>query len=106
MLVITRFQAPSEQADAFAAQLRAVADAFAGRPGFVDAFAGRNLDAPALWTLTTRWESVGAYRRALSSYDVKLATAGPYAYALEEPGAYTDAYDDVVAYDPPGDGNR
>ncbi|WP_370614932.1 antibiotic biosynthesis monooxygenase family protein [Mumia sp. Pv 4-285] len=97
MLVITRFRVPSEAATDFTADLRAVVDAFASRPGLVDSYVGRNLDEPTLWTLTTRWESVGAYRRALSSYDVKLATAEPYALALEEPGAYTDAYDDVVA---------
>ncbi len=37
---------------------------------------GRNTDDPELWLLTTEWESVGAYRRALSAYDVKL-TAVP-----------------------------
>ncbi|QMW65144.1 antibiotic biosynthesis monooxygenase [Mumia sp. ZJ1417] len=100
MLVITRFRAPSERADAFAAELRAVVDALAARPGYVHGFAGRNLDDPTLWTLTTRWENVGAYRRALSSYDVKVAAARPYAHALEEPSAYTDAYEDVVDDDP------
>ncbi|MGH1565035.1 antibiotic biosynthesis monooxygenase family protein [Mumia sp. DW29H23] len=109
MLVITRFRVPSARADAFAAELRAVADALGARPGFGDGFVGRNLDDPTLWTLTTRWESVGAYRRALSSYDVKVASAGPYAFALGEPSAYTDAYEDVVADavqdDAPRDGN-
>ena len=33
---------------------------------------GRNVDDPALWLLTTTWENVGSYRRALSAYDVKL----------------------------------
>ena len=40
----------------------------AGRIGAVDVDGqlGRNLDEPDLWVLSTRWESVGAYRRALS----------------------------------------
>jgi quinol monooxygenase YgiN len=106
VLVITRFRAPSESPDSFAAALRAAVDAFAARPGYVDGFAGRNLDDPALWTLTTRWANVGAYRRALSAYEVKVATAAPYAHAVEEPSAYTDAYQDVVGSDAPSDGNR
>ncbi|MBW9208381.1 antibiotic biosynthesis monooxygenase [Mumia sp. zg.B21] len=96
MLVITRFRVPSARADVFADDLSAVVEAFRTRPGLVDAFVGRNLDDATLWTLTTRWEGVGAYRRALSAYDVKVATAAPYALALEEPAAYTDAYDDIA----------
>ena len=38
--------------------------------------------------LTTRWEHVGAYRRALSSYDVKLKAVPVLSRALDEPGAY------------------
>lgn len=104
MLVITRFRVPASRAGAFAAELRAVVDALCSRPGFGDAFVGRNLDDPTLWTLTTRWDSVGAYRRALSSYDVKVATAVPYALALNEPSAYTEAYDEIVTDDPPSVG--
>ncbi|KAA1420432.1 antibiotic biosynthesis monooxygenase [Mumia zhuanghuii] len=105
MLVITRFRVPPAANDDFTADLRAVVDALAARPGLVDSYVGRNLDEPTLWTLTTRWQSVGAYRRALSAYDVKLATARPYAFALEEPSAYTDTFDDVVADDVVDDTN-
>ena len=38
--------------------------------------------------LTTRWDSVGTYRRALSSYDVKLAAVPTLSRALDEPSAY------------------
>ena len=38
--------------------------------------------------LTTEWESVGAYRRALSAYDVKLTAVPVLSRALDEPSAY------------------
>ena len=46
---------------------------------------------PTLWVLVTRWESVGAYRRALSAYDVKLHAWTTLGRALDEPGAYENA---------------
>ena len=38
--------------------------------------------------LTTEWEGPGAYRRALSAYDVKLAAVPTLSRALDEPSAY------------------
>ena len=49
---------------------------------------GRNLDDPTLWVLTTRWEHVGAYRRALSAYEVKLQAVPLLSRAVDEPSAY------------------
>ena len=60
----------------------------AARPGYVEGQVGRNVDDPALWVLTTRWENVGAYRRALSSYDVKVHAVPLLSRALDEPSAY------------------
>ena len=36
----------------------------------------------------TTWEHVGAYRRALSAYDVKLHAVPLLSRALDEPSAY------------------
>jgi hypothetical protein len=52
---------------------------------------GRNVDDPELWVLTTRWENVGSYRRALSAYDVKLSAVPILSRALDEPSAYESA---------------
>ena len=49
---------------------------------------GRNVDDPELWVLATEWEGPGAYRRALSSYDVKLAAVPTLSRAIDEPSAY------------------
>ena len=38
--------------------------------------------------LTTEWEGPGAYRRALSAYDVKLTAVPTLSRALDEPSAY------------------
>ena len=57
-------------------------------PGYVEATIGRNVDDPTLWVLVTRWENVGAYRRALSSYDVKLRAVPLLSRAIDEPSAY------------------
>lgn len=49
---------------------------------------GRNVDEPTLWVLATTWENVGAYRRALSAYEVKLHAVPLMYRALNEPTAF------------------
>ena len=88
MLVVNRFRVAPEREDVFRDELHAVHQLLAGKAGYVDGSLGRNLDEPDLWLLTTRWESVGAYRRALSSYDVKLSAVPTLSRALDEPSAY------------------
>jgi quinol monooxygenase YgiN len=88
VLVVNRFRiAPSEQ-DAFRVSLEDARAALAERPGFVSGTIGRNVDDPDLWVLVTTWEGPGAYRRALSSYDVKLRAVPVLGRALDEPGGY------------------
>ena len=88
MLVVSRFRVPVEEGESFRADLQAALDALAERPGHLDGTIGRNVDDPMLWVLSTRWEHVGAYRRALSAYDVKLRAVPLLSRALDEPSAY------------------
>ena len=88
MLVVNRFRVSPEAAADLRNQLEEAHALLATKPGYVDGTLGRNLDEPDLWVLTTRWDSVGAYRRALSSYDVKLAAVPTLSRALDEPSAY------------------
>ncbi|HET6654540.1 MAG TPA: antibiotic biosynthesis monooxygenase family protein [Nocardioides sp.] len=90
MIVVNRFRSgPDPTAgDAMRGGLQQALDALRERPGFVDGAVGRNVDEPELWLLTTRWENVGSYRRALSSYDVKLAAVPLLSQAIDEPSAY------------------
>ncbi len=88
MLVVNRFRVPEAEAEAFAADLAAAHDLLAARPGYVAGTVGRNVDDPTLWVLETRWVNVGSYRRALSSYDVKLGAVPLLSRAVDEPSAY------------------
>ncbi|HWI44015.1 MAG TPA: antibiotic biosynthesis monooxygenase family protein [Nocardioides sp.] len=90
MLVVNRFRAPVEApaAETLREDLERVHALLADKPGYVDGWVGRNLDEPDLWVLTTRWRNVGAYRRALSSYDLKLHGVPVLSRAIDEPGAY------------------
>jgi hypothetical protein len=88
VLVVNRFRVPEGEGEAFRAELAAAQAVLAMRPGYVDGQAGRNIDDPTIWVLTTRWENVGSYRRALSWYDVKLHAVPLLSRALDEPSAY------------------
>ncbi|NYG55557.1 antibiotic biosynthesis monooxygenase [Nocardioides perillae] len=88
MIVVNRFRVPVTEAAAFRADVERAAALLAGRPGHLGGEVGRNVDDPELWVLTTRWEHVGAYRRALSSYDVKVGAVPLLSRALDEPSAY------------------
>jgi len=87
VLVVNRFRVPEADAS-FRGLLEQAHAVLAAQTGYVDGTLGRNLDEPDLWVLTTRWDSVGAYRRALSTYDVKLSAVPILSRALDEPSAY------------------
>ncbi len=88
MIVVNRFRVPEDDGEAFRADLQRAHEALAARPGYLSGTIGRNVDDPTLWVLTTLWEHVGAYRRALSAYDVKLHAVATLGRALDEPSAY------------------
>ena len=88
MLVVTRYVVPAAEAEEFRAQCREAVEALTACAGCTGASAGPALDDPSLWVLTTSWESVGAYRRALSSNQVKLVAVPLMYRALDEPSAY------------------
>jgi quinol monooxygenase YgiN len=88
VLVVNRFHVPESEADGFRTDLERARLALAERPGHVDSRIGRNLDEPTLWVLTSTWESTGAYRRALSAYDVKMHAVPVLYRAIDEPSAY------------------
>ncbi|MDN5893368.1 MAG: antibiotic biosynthesis monooxygenase [Nocardioides sp.] len=88
MLVVNRFRVPPGDADAFRNDVEGAHALLAQCAGYLHGHIGRNVDDPELWVLSTRWEHVGAYRRALSSYDVKVGAWQLLARAIDEPGAY------------------
>jgi quinol monooxygenase YgiN len=88
MIAIARFKLPLSQADEFRAELEAVKTVLSEAAGFLSGTIGQNLDEPTLWVLSTEWENVGSYRRALSSTRAKLEAIPVLARAIDEPGAY------------------
>ncbi len=79
---------PPADADAFLPRAQAALDAFAARPGYLRGRIGRAADDPTQWVLTTEWEGVGAYRRSLGAYDVKVHGAPLLAMGRDEPSAF------------------
>lgn len=88
MLVVTRFVVVGGATDGFVERAHVALAALAARPGYVRGRLARSLDEPDRWTIVSEWESVGAYRRALSSYEVKVQATPLLAEALDEPSAY------------------
>ncbi|WP_245644505.1 antibiotic biosynthesis monooxygenase family protein [Nocardioides jensenii] len=86
--MVNRFRVPEPDQTSFRAKVEQAHALLAACAGYVDGTVGRNVDEPDLWVLTTRWIHVGAYRRALSSYDVKLGAWELLGAALDEPSAY------------------
>ncbi|HVQ18491.1 MAG TPA: antibiotic biosynthesis monooxygenase family protein, partial [Actinomycetes bacterium] len=90
-LLLTRFAEPDGSAD-FEAGLRGVAELLGTQPGCVSAAVGRAADDVTAWVLTAQWESVGDYRRAMSSYDVKVAAIAVLSAAVDEPTVFELLY--------------
>ena len=88
MFAVTRLRVPAADVPALTADTGELLAALRARPGFRDGELGRAADDPELFALCTRWDGVGAYRRALSAYEVKLAGGPVWAYALDEPGTF------------------
>ena len=88
MIVVNRFRVPQTEQQAFRADVERAHETLATQQGYVAGRIGRNVDDPELWVLTTEWEGPGAYRRALSAYDVKMAAVPTLSRALDEPSAY------------------
>ncbi len=98
MLVVTRYRLDPDDAHA-ADDLVAAAGtallALAARPGCRSARLARATDDPSLWLLTSEWDGAGSYRRALSSYEVKVDAVPLLSRCLDEPTAF-EVLADVV----------
>jgi quinol monooxygenase YgiN len=88
VLVVNRFRVPVDGAGGFREELEAALEVLSRQRGYADGRLGRNVDDPSLWVMVTRWADVGSYRRALSSYDVKVGAVALLGRAIDEPSAY------------------
>nr|WP_228532654.1 antibiotic biosynthesis monooxygenase family protein [Micromonospora sp. ANENR4] len=87
-MVTNRFVVEAETVDEFTREAHAALAALAARPGYLRGELLRALDDPDHWLLVTEWESVGAYRRALGGFDVKVTAVPLLARSVDEPSAY------------------
>jgi len=88
VLVVSRFSVPEVDGDGFAERARQAIAVLSERPGFGWGRLGRAADDPTAWVLVTEWEHVGAWRRALSSYEVRLEASPLLGLAADEPSAF------------------
>ena len=87
MLVVARLRPPEDLA-AFRTDIHAALDALSARPGHVQSRLAQALEDPAVWVLVSEWVDVGSYRRALSSYDVRMASVALMGAVIDEPTAF------------------
>ena len=85
-IALLRFRA--DDVPGLMAGLRDCVVLLSGFDGFVDARVGRAIDDDRLIVMELGWVTVGDYRRALSSYDVKVNVIPLLSRALDEPTAY------------------
>jgi hypothetical protein len=88
VLSVTRHLVPDASAAAFIADAQAALDLLRQRPGFVSGVVGRATDDGELWLVATTWADIGSFRRALSSYEVKIGAVPLLASAIDEPTAF------------------
>jgi quinol monooxygenase YgiN len=88
LLVVSRFRVDdAERAVFLAAAGRAVA-ALAAQAGCLAVSIGQSTDESGLIAIRSEWVGVGAYRRALSAFDVKVEAIPLLSSAIDEPSAY------------------
>jgi hypothetical protein len=97
MIALLQFR-PDGPAGQFQEQAEQALRLLAERPGFVRGSVGRATDDAGAWLLLTEWESVGAYRRGLGGYQVKLHATPLLAQALDQPSAF----EQLLRIDPDG----
>ncbi|MFN8076136.1 MAG: antibiotic biosynthesis monooxygenase family protein [Kineosporiaceae bacterium] len=88
LLALTRYDVPDAEAAAFLQQARPALAVLLERPGCRDAQLARAVDETEVWVMASRWESVGAYRRALSHPEVKLHAVPLMYRCRDEPTSF------------------
>jgi hypothetical protein len=86
LLVVTRFRVTDRAL--FAEQARTALRVLSESAGFIDGAIGQSTDETDLLVISTRWESVGRYRKALSRYEVKVDVVPLLSTAIDESSAF------------------
>lgn len=89
MIALTHFRADgADGAEPFEHRAERALASLAARPGYLRGQLARSMDDTGDWLLLTEWESVGAYRRALGNFDVRINATPLLASARDLPSTF------------------
>jgi hypothetical protein len=89
VLLVCRFEVPAAEATEFAATARHALELLTAQPGCRTGRLGRATDEADRWVLVVEFDSVVAYRRALSPFPVREVVVPLLSRALaDEPAAF------------------
>jgi quinol monooxygenase YgiN len=88
LLVVSRFRVAARERPGFVEQAEAALAALTAQAGCLAASLGQATDDPELLLVRTEWVGVGAYRRALSAFEVKVNAIPLLSAAIDEPSAF------------------
>jgi len=84
--VLLRFAVSAEERQ-LPDDLDSLTQLLSDQPGCQRCWMGRSTDEPTSWVVGSRWDSVGAYRRAVN-YHVKVQASSLLGGANDEPSAF------------------
>lgn len=88
LIVISRFRVTDAERIDFLAAAGSALEALTAQAGCLAADLAQATDDPELLLLRTEWAGIGAYRRALSSFDVKVGAVPLLSTSVDEPSAF------------------
>lgn len=88
LLVVSRYRVPADGRAGFLLAADRAIDALAAQPGFVRASIAQATDESDLFVIRSEWTGVGAYRRALSAFDVKVSAVPLLSTTVDESSAF------------------
>jgi quinol monooxygenase YgiN len=104
MFVVTKHRVAQADLSAWLSQARASLQPLAQRPGCLGLHVGLATDEPDLVAIVSVWESVGAYRKAMSSYEVKALSIPLLSTSQDESSAFENVLSlidgELVGFEP------
>lgn len=88
LVVVSRFRVEAHARGRFLEDAARAMDALGAQPGCLALSLAQSTDEAELLLLRSEWIGVGAYRRALSAFDVKVNAVPLLSSAIDEPSAY------------------
>ncbi|MEO6881861.1 MAG: antibiotic biosynthesis monooxygenase family protein [Mycobacteriaceae bacterium] len=100
MLLVCHFLLTPDEVEEFTARAVTALGLLGSQPGCRGVEVGRAVDEEGRWVLTARFDSVNAYRRSLSPFDVREHVAPLLARCLSEsPGVVPTTFETLLSCD-------